>query len=137
VAELPVPISEIPVTEVTHYDDTWGAEQIVQLRKQLTERTQNKIAIHIENIRSTVLYELKEFCKEKKPFAIVMASHHPSAFDQLFFVSVTLYAARHLEYPVLVVPENATYKPIKNIGLACDLTNAYEAPLEFLRELIS
>jgi hypothetical protein len=65
-----------------------------------------------------------------------MATHSPSAIERLVMHSVTLYTAKHIGYPVLVVPDKLTYRSIKNIGLACDLENVYQEPFEILRTLV-
>lgn len=135
VTEMLVPISEIPV-EATRYDGRLTAN-LKKIRNELLIRTQNEINITTRNPSGVIMSELKKLCKQRDPFAIVLARRHRPALERFLIQSITLYAARHLKYPVLVVPENATYKPIKNIGLACDLADTHEIPLHFMRELIS
>jgi nucleotide-binding universal stress UspA family protein len=128
---------DAPVTSITDYDEAWSAEQLNKLFNAITERTKKKISVSIENLRGNVLHELENFFEREQPFIIVMATHSPSAFERMFLQSVTLYAAKHIKYPVLIIPANTTYSGIKNIGLACDLKTVYHEPLEILWDLIS
>jgi nucleotide-binding universal stress UspA family protein len=137
VADFSLIASDIPLMPTLNYDEEWGAEQLGNLHKKIIERTNNKINVRLENLKGQVFHELEELCNREQPFVLVMATHGAPAFERMFLPSVTLYAAKHISYPVLVVPANATYKGIKNIGLACDLKTIYEEPLQPLSDLIS
>jgi nucleotide-binding universal stress UspA family protein len=129
--------SDAPGMSGWNYDEEWSKEQLSNLQKKIIERTKNKIAIRSENLRGSVFHELKTFFDDEKPFSVVMATHSPSTLERIFFQSVTLYTAKHIKYPVLIIPAKATYNRIKNIGLACDLETVYHEPLEVLRDWIS
>lgn len=129
--------SDVPVTSTINLDEAWSEEELENLRDKLMERTKNKIHIRLENLRGTVLHELDNFFEAEKPFAIVMATHGPSAFERMFLQSVTLHTTKHIKYPVMIIPSNATYNGIKNIGLACDLETVYHEPLVNIRNFVS
>lgn len=137
VTDFSLMTSDVPVISTINFDEAWSEEQLENLRDKLINRTANKIAVHLENLRGTVLHELDNFFEEKEPFAIVMATHAPSAFERMFLKSVTLHTTKHIKYPVMVIPPNATYQGIKNIGLACDLETVYHEPLENIRNFVS
>jgi len=44
--------------------------------------------------------------------------------------SITVYLSKNLQYPVIVVPANMQYKPVRKILLATDLENLYSLPVE-------
>jgi nucleotide-binding universal stress UspA family protein len=117
-----------------NYDEERSKEQLSNLQKEIIRRTKNTIAVRLESLRGSVFHELKNVFEDEKPFAVVMATHSPSALTRIFLQSVTLYAAKHIKYPVLIIPANTTYSGIKNIGLACDLETVYHEPLEILRD---
>lgn len=58
-----------------------------------------------------------------QPQLIVMGSHDHSKLDRLFFGSVTQAVLRKSHFPVLAIPENYAYKPIKEILYMSDLDN--------------
>ncbi|HXL55515.1 MAG TPA: universal stress protein [Chitinophagaceae bacterium] len=124
VSEQPVTVSEVSFTEPV-YDKTVSEEKITNLKNSLNIRTKNKINIRIKNIagaiHGAVHNELEDLCKQKKPFAVVMGTHGNGTIQRFFIGSATFYAARHLPYPVLVVPKGVRYKPVKKIVLASDL----------------
>jgi nucleotide-binding universal stress UspA family protein len=129
--------SDAPDIPGLSYDVEWEIEELSNLQKEIIKRTENKIPVRLENLRGSVFHELKNFFDDEKPFAVVMATHSPSALARIFLQSVTLYTAKHIKYPLLIIPANTIYNPIKNIGLACDLETVYHEPLEILRDWVS
>ncbi len=128
--------SDVLTAPAVNYTETYGAEQLENLRQRLIERTNNKINIRTHSVRGIVFSEIERICNREQPFIVVMATHSPSAIERLVMQSVTLYTAKHIQYPVLVVPDKLTYSGIKNIGLACDLENVYQEPVEILSTLV-
>ena len=90
----------LPVPAID-YAQTYGAEQLENLRQQLIKRTNKKINIQTHNVRGIVFSEIKMICNREQPFVVVMATHSPSAIERLVMHSVTLYTAKHSGYPVL------------------------------------
>jgi hypothetical protein len=103
---------------------------------ELATETNNKVHIHTKNILGSAEYEIRELCKIKKPFAVVMGKHSSSVLDRFFLGSTTVYSAKHLHYPVLIIPSNATYKPIKKVALASDLKDIYEIPAHEIETIV-
>jgi len=135
VMELPIAVAEFPVTEDV-FDEISMEKELKQLQTKLLAETNNKVIIHTKNILGSAEYEIKELCKISKPFAVVMATHTTGLLDRFFLGSTTVYSARHLRYPVLVVPSNAIYKPIKKIALASDLKDIYEIPVQKIEMIV-
>ena len=127
VMELPISVAEFPVTE-NAFDEMGLEEELKKIQTKLHAETNNTVNIQTKNILGSAEYEIKELCKSKKPVAVVMGTHSYSLLDRFFLGSTTLYSAKHLRYPVLVVPSNVQYKPIKKIALASDLKDIYETP---------
>jgi hypothetical protein len=65
-----------------------------------------------------------------------MSTHAPGGIDRFLFGSKTLFTAKHLEYPVINVPPNAVYHPIKKIGLATDFKDIYHLPVEEMKTVV-
>jgi nucleotide-binding universal stress UspA family protein len=132
-----VPGADFPLTPAMNYAGGYGAEQLKNLCDKMLGRTHNKIKVRTENIQGIVFNEIEKLCDIEKPFATVMATHSPSTFERVVLHSVTLFAAKNIQAPVLIVPDKTTFHGIKNIGLACDLKTIYREPLEVLRAIIS
>ena len=135
VMELPIAVAEYPVTANT-FDEAGIAEELETLRNKLCDETKNKINIRTRNILGSAEYEIKELSETIKPFAVVMGTHSYGVIDRFFLGSTTVYTAKHLHSPVIIVPPNATYKTIKKIALATDLKDIYEAPADEIEKII-
>ena len=133
--ELPIAVAEFPVTEDL-FDEIGMEKELEALKNKLSTETNNKVNIYTKNILGSAEYEIKELCKIKKPFAVVMGTHSSSLLDRFFLGSTTVYSAKHLHCPVLVIPSNATYKPIKKIALASDLKDIYEIPAQEIETIV-
>ena len=135
VMELPAAVAEFPVTEEV-FDAISMEAELENLKTKLLSETNNKINISSKNILGSVEYELKELSNVKKPFVVVMTTHSYSLLDRFFLGSTTVYSARHLRYPVLIIPPNVQYKPIKKIALASDMKDIYEVPIDEIETII-
>lgn len=135
VIELQFAISDFPVS-VSDFGDISMADELKQLEESLRIATNNKINIYSENVMGSVENKISELCDLKEPFAVVMGTHSTSFIDRFLIGSTTVYSARHLRYPVLVVPVNVQYKPFKKIALATDMKNVYEMPAHELEMIV-
>ena len=64
-----------------------------------------------------------------------MGTHSYSLMDRFFVGSTTVYSALHLRFPVLIIPSDTQYRPVKKIALASNLKSIYEMPtheIEFI-----
>lgn len=136
--QLPVSYNDvaIPVNEGDFMED--AEKDILDLKKQLSERTGNKVNIHTE-VRTGVFFrqELTSVCENVKPYAVVMGSQGTTAAEHLFFGSHTVYAMKHLAWPLIAVPPGTTFSSIKKILLACDCDNVLTTiPLSEIKSLV-
>jgi nucleotide-binding universal stress UspA family protein len=107
------------------------------LKKELTERTNNKIKVHSKQVWDMIENELMKLCEHKNPLAVVMATHGASLKEQFFIGSITVYLSKNLKYPVIVVPAGTSYKPINKILLATDLEDLYSMPVEKIISIVT
>jgi nucleotide-binding universal stress UspA family protein len=135
VMELPVNVTEVPVSEKV-FDEINMAEELNKLKEKLCNETNNKVQIETENIMGSVEYEIIDLCKHRKPFAVVMATHSDRILDRFFLGSTTLYSARHINFPVLVIPACTKYKPIKKVAFATDLKDIFDVPLHEIETIV-
>jgi nucleotide-binding universal stress UspA family protein len=127
VMELPITIGEFPMSEKV-FDGIYMQNELDALEKKLLAETHSHIKVTSKNIMGSAEYEIKQLCDELKPFMVVMGTHSSAALDRFFVGSTTIYSTQHLRYPVLVIPPNAQYKPVKKIALATDLQDIYDVP---------
>ncbi len=138
VFQVPVSPTEVPMPEPVFEEMLDDARQeLDKLSKKLTQRTKGKLSISIQLEIGTVHYQINEFSKNENPFAIVMGLEAGSNFEKFLLGSKTLYAVKRLSSPVLVVPENVVFSPIKKIGLASDLEQVSVLPFEKINEWLS
>lgn len=133
--ELPLTVAEYPVTD-EFFDEEGVEKELELLRDKLFAASENRVNIKIKNVMGSIDFQIKELCDKTKPFAVVMSTYGSNLLRRLFAGSTTLYTTKHLSSPVIVVPQNASYKPIKKIALASDLRHIYEVPVEELETII-
>lgn len=135
VMEMPLAVAEFPVSEDVF--DEPGTEKILEdLKNKLYAATNNRVNIRIKNIPGSAEFEIKELCETAKPFAVVMSTHSYGALSRFLLGSTTVYTAKHLRYPVIIVPPKTNYKTIKRIALASDLQDIYEIPAQEIKTVV-
>ncbi len=78
-------------------------------------------------VKEGVLLEVMlETVQAEEPFLIVMATTGKGKFETLLIGSNTFNAIQEMHVPVMVVPKDAVYKPIKRIGVSCDFKHVKE-----------
>jgi nucleotide-binding universal stress UspA family protein len=133
--ELPLIAAEYPVT-VDLFDEEGVEKELEVLKDKLQTATNNKVNIRTKSITGSAEFEIKELCETAKPFAVVMSTHNYGVLNRLLMGSTTVYTAKHLRYPVIIVPPNANYKKIKKIALASDLQDIYKIPAQEIKTII-
>jgi len=136
--QLPVVVSDVPMPEPFYEEMLKSANRdLKEMREKLAMRNKGKLEIELEILPGSVSHELNEICDQRQPLLIVMGRGAGRSFEQLIIGSETFYAIKHVHYPILVVPESASFKGIKKIGLACDLeSEAGSLPFVQLKELL-
>ena len=136
VYQVPVNYSEVPLPATILSDTENAIAKIEKLKEKLTERTRAEIKIYTEVQIGSVITVLRDYCKDLKPYAVVMGAQGAGAVERFLFGSNTISAMKHLSWPLIVVPAEAKYTRIKKIGLACDMKNVTETtPIEEIKAL--
>lgn len=114
-----------------HSDDKLAA-----LETELLSKANGKLRTRKYISSGKFQNELRNFCDNTQPFAIVMGTHDDlSGFDRLLMESQSFYASKNLNFPVIVVPRNAGWYKVSSIGFACDLKNIYDIPAEKIKNI--
>lgn len=138
VYQIPVVFTEVPVA-VTLEDIQKDAENNIQhLKEIINNKTIGKISIETKITEGVFFQELKNVCERIDPYAVVMGSQGTTASDRLFFGGHTVYASKHLQWPLITVPPKATFSSIKKIGLASDFNKVVDTtPIDEIKILVN
>jgi nucleotide-binding universal stress UspA family protein len=122
VYQLPVAISEVPVV-VASADELEEASEkkLAVLKDEIERSTAYKIKVHTQSKMGNVVDVIEDVSHVIQPFAIVMGTEGVGKMERLLFGSTTISTMRHLDVPVLIIPPGVGFRPVKKIGLACDL----------------
>lgn len=113
-------------------------EKMLQLRRDIINRINDRIAIVSEVMTGKVLEGIEEYSLTTAPYAIIMGTQGTGAMEKLFFGSNSIAALKNLSWPLIVVPPEAKFKNIMKIGIACDLKKVVEtAPVDQIKVLMS
>lgn len=121
VCQIPQSVNEVPVPDdviASIFED--AEKKIGDLKNTLTEKGENAVRIYTEVKSGNIFIETENLCEVLKPFAVVMGTHGAGVLHRLLLGSNTIYAARHLKWPLIIVPQGSKFQGMKNIGLACD-----------------
>lgn len=138
VYQIPISYVEVPVATVD--DDIMARAEsgIKELKEQLLRRTHGEIIIETEVRMGFVFQELNVVCERVDPYAVIMGSQGKTAAERLLLGSETVYAMKHLAWPLITVPPKAKFSKIKKIGLACDFADVISTtPVDEIKQLVN
>lgn len=135
--EIPVTFSEVPVVINQEQIIIDAEAQLNVLTRELETITKGSVSINA-HVKIGIFYsKLEAICKHLHPYAVIMGSQGSTAADRFLFGGHTVYAIKHLKWPVIAVPVEASFHSIKQIGLACDLeTMIVKLPIDEISMLI-
>ncbi|KAA9040615.1 universal stress protein [Ginsengibacter hankyongi] len=138
VIHLPIMAAELPVSKAIYSDLLDEAEtEMAALCDKILQATGNNILVETITVFGFFQQQIKSLCRINKPFAVVMATKGAGATSHLLFGSNTIYAAKNLHCPVIVIPENKKFTGIKNIALASDLKDVSETiHFDYIKNLL-
>jgi nucleotide-binding universal stress UspA family protein len=136
--QIPAAYLEIPVATEADQTRSDAEESLSQLKEQLLKRTGGNINITSRFIAGVFFPELKSICEEIKPYAVVMGSQGTTAAQRVLFGGHTVYAMKHLMWPLITIPPQAGFSQIKKICLACDFADVIDStPVEEVKRLVN
>lgn len=124
---LPTPVSEVPYVMVTV--DELQKENEILLKKEVEQLSQS-YGIKSEGIVRIGIPsdEIRALTEEVDIDLIVMGMKDVGGIDKMIG-STTVNAIRKLKNPVLVIPHDFTFSPLKNITYASDFSSASNTEL--------
>jgi nucleotide-binding universal stress UspA family protein len=136
---FPIAVSEISIPG-DFVDDMMEASQkdMEELCKDVRFRTKGKISIKSDIAVGSVENEIENISSREKPLAIILGIRSSKSLERALMGSSVFHIMNHVGYPTVMVPENALFNEIKNIGLACDFKKSdEEIPFESITEWLS
>lgn len=129
---LPTPISEVPYAMVTV--DNLQKENEEQIKRE-ADWLHNEYGLEVEKLVRIGIAsdEIKTLTKERPIGLIVMGMKGAGGLDKIIG-STTTNVARKVKTPVLVVPHDAAYAPIKHITYASDFS--YKTSIELFKPMV-
>ncbi len=109
--------------------DNFKAELIDYANESITLETVSEFALLTDGII--------ELAKTQKVDLIVMGITGGGALQENLFGSNTINVAKHINIPVLIIPQNATFTKFDKVLFACDFDKVVEStPVKPIRQLL-
>lgn len=136
--QIPVNYVEIPIAAAEDQTRMDAEETLSDLKEQLIQRTGRNVTIANRFTAGVFFPELKAICEDIKPYAVVMGSQGTTAAQRVLFGGHTVYAMKHLMWPLITIPPRARFSQIKKICFACDFANVIDStPVEEIKRLVN
>jgi len=127
-------VYQIPVTGSPEVPIAFSDEDILHdikmkliiLKQRLIQKTEGQLNIETEVRIGSFFSELEIVCEHIKPYTVVMGSQGTTATERLLFGGHTVYAMKHLMWPIITVPPTASFSAIKKIALACNFNTVID-----------
>ncbi len=109
-----------------------------QFKSQLKATVADHIPMDTLSEFSLLAAGLDEVCKKVEADLIVMGITGGGALEENLVGSNTISVAKHSTVPVIIVPANASFTPIKEVLLACDYKKVVETtPVQPIKSLLA
>lgn len=119
--------SNVNILLYHHYSKASDAEQEQQNLETLKQKLGPSVPIDtLAHHGHDFIEDFEKAVRHRRADLVIMGITGKTGFAKLFIGSNTLKFAETKAAPVLIIPEKATYREIKNVMLATDFRNAYE-----------
>jgi nucleotide-binding universal stress UspA family protein len=131
---LPIPTGYPLVTDGEMQEAADGEMDV--FRQKILASMRAPINMHTVAEAASLNEGLAELAETIKPDLVVMGIAGKGKLTRLVVGSNTIRVMQHLPYPLLVVPPQATFIPIRKMGFACDFEKVAETtPIGLLKKL--
>jgi nucleotide-binding universal stress UspA family protein len=135
--ELPPIYGEVPISDNAQAIRQEAVDGLERLKGSLLSRSPHPISIDTEVREGGFFTELKAACELHKPYAVVMGCQGTTATERLLFGSHAVKAMKQLPWPVITVPKDFTFSPVKKIALALDFDKTLETtPVQAIQQWV-
>ncbi len=126
-----------PVVAIGEYYTDEAFIQLEKLKDELVASTDNAIDVQVKLRWGNAGSEMEQLSYEEKPFAIVMAAGKKYSLEKILTGSRILNISHRCHTPLLLIPEDASFKRLNTIAIATDLADVVNSiPLQELTHWI-
>ncbi|MEO6720731.1 MAG: universal stress protein [Ferruginibacter sp.] len=137
--QIPIALSEFayPVLDIAEMQK--AAEHELEILMENTKaKLRTIVPMHIKTEMNVLQLGLNNFCDEIKPDLVVIGLSGKNSLARLIVGSNTIRAINDLRYPLLIIPPQAEFIPVRKIGFACDYREIGEkTPVTLLKKIVS
>lgn len=109
-----------------------------KLRQELTAGYSGPVEVSCISEFNMLRDGVEAICQDAEVHLVVMGISEAGGFAEAFAGSTSLEVARHICTPVIIVPHNASYHPVKQILFTCDYNNVLDTvPVDFIKQLVT
>lgn len=137
--QIPIALSEFAYPVVDIVEMQKAAEHELDLLKDATQsKLKRTITFHTRAEMNVLQLGLSNLCKELKPDMVVMGLSGKNNLTRMIVGSNTIKTVYELTYPILVVPPQAEFIPVRKIGFACDYKQVEKTtPVALLKKIVT
>lgn len=126
----------MPLMDVDMLQDV-SRDSMKHFRQSLQEECPAGIELEEKAEFGILSNEINEVCESCSVDLIVMGVTGTSKIEEVLIGSTAISVFKHSKIPVLVVPANGAYTPIKNVALASDLKKVMETtPVQTIKRIL-
>ncbi len=118
--DSPLVVTEVPMMNTSIYDDlvAYHTRQLTELKENLISKYTIRVEYALK--MGSILYELPRFFQKQKADLVVIGLRGSNPLTRFLMGSVTASLLKAANIPVLVVPRDFVFNPIRHILFACD-----------------
>lgn len=109
-----------------------------EFRKHLVAEVGTEISVECRSEFGFVTDQLEALALELQPDLIVMGITGGGKLEEALIGSNTTHVVYHTHIPVLIVPPDAKWQPVRTIGWACDYKDVLKTtPVETIKQVVN
>lgn len=133
-----IPAAAVPL--VPHTEDTVykaALKQLRELEQELQPLAGPEILISVRADNISLADNINKVCDSENCDIVVMGMKGKSNIEKVLTGSNTIKVAEKSYYPVLNVPAETAFQPVRHVLIACDLSNvAQTVPVTLMNEVL-
>ncbi|NSL89153.1 universal stress protein [Chitinophaga sp. Mgbs1] len=139
--ELIMPIPDVPTSiPMVNPEDLRASslEGLEKMKKELTPLLAAGTSLVVRADNTILAATMDDVSKQEEADLIVMGITGGSKMEEILIGSNTIDVVKNTTCPVLIIPGNTTFKPVKKIVFACDLRKVADTtPITPLKKLLA
>ena len=114
-----------------------ASDKLEQLKERIIKKTDSTVCITLKVALGSLLEEINSIVLETETFALVIGIQGAGAAKRIMFGSNVFTLMSKLIIPVIIVPDEVNFTPLKNIGIAMDMKDVTKTiPSKTIRNIV-